>query len=240
MRAKDAFLKGILDYAGLYPPAALTLDEALISYAEYKQHSRSAMLGRFVVPADLLGQAGLPDRLTVTIPGPPLPALTPAVESVESRTIFAAPDNVRIFYELDWKADFESGMDRLAGRPGAGVKLRCGGDVTPPAETVSSFLVAAGKRNLPVKFTAGLHHALPTAGQHGFLNVFCAGFAAFSGDSDVVGLLAEPEFLFFEDHLRCAGRVFSTEQIVALRKQVTSFGSCGFLEPAESLSNAGL
>lgn len=240
MRAKDAFLKEILDYAGLYPPAALPLKQALAEYAGAQKHSRGAMLGRFVVPAELVNRSGLPERLVVTVKDPPLPPLPPGVESVESRTIFAVPDNIRVFYELNWKSDFEGEMDRLQGRPNAGVKLRCGGDEVPPAETVSQFLAAAARRNLPLKFTAGLHHALPTEGQHGFLNVFCAGFAAFSGETDVTSLLSVREFLFFPDHLRFAGRIFSAEQITSLRKLVTSFGSCSFVEPAESLSDAGL
>ena len=239
MRAIDAFLNSILDYAGLFPPAQLPLDQALANYAAYRKHPRAAMLGRFIISADLLDRPGLPDRLSVAIPGAPLPALPLGVECVESKSIFAAPDNIRVFYELNWRRDFEIGMDRLAGRPNAGVKLRCGGEAVPSAETVAQFLLTAAARRLPIKFTAGLHNALPAGGQHGFINIFCAAFAAYSGETSIESILAVRDFRFFEDHMRCVDRVFTSEKIAELRKSVVSFGSCSFLEPVESLANVG-
>jgi hypothetical protein len=46
-----AFLSGIVDYAGLFPPARLPLDHAARDYARYHAGAESWMLGRFVVPA---------------------------------------------------------------------------------------------------------------------------------------------------------------------------------------------
>ncbi|HKI32340.1 MAG TPA: hypothetical protein VKA46_10765 [Gemmataceae bacterium] len=58
-----AFLSGIIDYAGLFPPAKLPLDQAIRNYAEYRAGSDAWMLGRFVVPvarlAELEAHAGL-------------------------------------------------------------------------------------------------------------------------------------------------------------------------------------
>jgi hypothetical protein len=51
MRALRALLSGIVDYAGLYPPAALDMGAALRNYASYAASSDAWMLGRFVVPA---------------------------------------------------------------------------------------------------------------------------------------------------------------------------------------------
>jgi hypothetical protein len=47
----NAFLSGIIDYAGLFPPASLPLDEALANYARYRQDPEAWMLGRFICPA---------------------------------------------------------------------------------------------------------------------------------------------------------------------------------------------
>lgn len=46
-----ALLTGLIDYAGLFPPAHLSLDEAIRNYARYRREDDAWMLGRFVVPA---------------------------------------------------------------------------------------------------------------------------------------------------------------------------------------------
>lgn len=46
-----AFLSGLIDYAGLFPPARLGLDEAVPSFAAYRQSRDAWMLGRFICPA---------------------------------------------------------------------------------------------------------------------------------------------------------------------------------------------
>lgn len=45
-----AFMEGIVDYAGLFPPADLSLDTALQKYSQYRQSDDSWMLSRFVIP----------------------------------------------------------------------------------------------------------------------------------------------------------------------------------------------
>lgn len=45
---------GIVDYAGLFPPAGLTMPEAVENYAAYRRSADAWMLGRFVVPAERL------------------------------------------------------------------------------------------------------------------------------------------------------------------------------------------
>lgn len=46
-----AFLTGIIDYAGLFPPAQLPLDQAVRNYLRYRQEGDAWMLGRFICPA---------------------------------------------------------------------------------------------------------------------------------------------------------------------------------------------
>jgi hypothetical protein len=45
-----AFLHDIVDYAGLFPPSDLPLQEALENYAEYRREPESWILSRFVLP----------------------------------------------------------------------------------------------------------------------------------------------------------------------------------------------
>jgi hypothetical protein len=46
-----ALLEGIVDYAGLFPPAALAMGEAVAEYGRWRRSPQSWMLGRFVLPA---------------------------------------------------------------------------------------------------------------------------------------------------------------------------------------------
>jgi len=51
-----ALLTGIIDYAGLFPPAGLPLDQAIRNYARYRTEPESWMLGRFIIPAARLAE----------------------------------------------------------------------------------------------------------------------------------------------------------------------------------------
>lgn len=51
-----ALLSEIVDYAGLFPPSQLSMPEAVINYATYKNSNYNWMLGRFVVPISRLDE----------------------------------------------------------------------------------------------------------------------------------------------------------------------------------------
>ncbi len=51
-----ALLSSIVDYAGLFPPARLTLREAIANYARYRQTPYNWMLGRFILPVSRLAE----------------------------------------------------------------------------------------------------------------------------------------------------------------------------------------
>jgi hypothetical protein len=57
----QAMLTGLIDYAGLFPPAQLPLADALANYARYRSGPRAWMLGRFVCPAARLAELPPPD-----------------------------------------------------------------------------------------------------------------------------------------------------------------------------------
>ena len=51
-----AFMSGLIDYAGLFPPAKLPLDPAIRNYVRYRTEPEAWMLGRFICPAARLGE----------------------------------------------------------------------------------------------------------------------------------------------------------------------------------------
>lgn len=53
-RAITALLDGLVDYAGLFPPAALAMPDAVAAYARYVRGESRAKLGRFVLPVGRL------------------------------------------------------------------------------------------------------------------------------------------------------------------------------------------
>ncbi len=76
--APRVLLDGVIDYAGLFPPAAVSLPEAVRQYTRYRGGEQGWMLGRFVCPVGALSDftrtaepflprdaGALPWRLTV-------------------------------------------------------------------------------------------------------------------------------------------------------------------------------
>lgn len=54
--AVRTLLAEIIDYAGLFPPSQVSMAEAVLNYATYKNSNYSWMLGRFVVPVARLDE----------------------------------------------------------------------------------------------------------------------------------------------------------------------------------------
>ena len=52
----NAFMAGIVDYAGLFPPADLSLDTSMQKYSAYRQSEDSWMLSKFIIPAGRLAE----------------------------------------------------------------------------------------------------------------------------------------------------------------------------------------
>jgi hypothetical protein len=55
-KSLHALLHTIVDYAGLFPPASLSMEAAVANYAAYRSDPHAWMLGRFVVPASRLDE----------------------------------------------------------------------------------------------------------------------------------------------------------------------------------------
>jgi hypothetical protein len=131
-----------------------------------------------------------------------------------------------------------------------GYKLRTGGvtaDAFPTSAQIAHALVTAAMRQLPIKFTAGLHHPIRQfrdevkTKMHGFLNVLGAAVLAahHQWDTDQAVAMLEDEdprsFSFADDIFAWRDWKIDTERLQQRRKFVRSFGSCSFDEPCEDL-----
>jgi hypothetical protein len=135
-----------------------------------------------------------------------------------------------------------------------GYKLRTGGvtaDAFPTSAQIASALVAPATHQLPIKFTAGLHHPIRQfrdevkTKMHGFLNVLGAAVLAAEHrwDARQTSLMLEDEdvasFSFTEDFFAWREWKVDVERLQYRRKFVASFGSCSFDEPREDLRALG-
>src|SRR3954453_5568344 len=116
-----ALLTNLIDYAGLYPPAALPLEIVEERYRGFRASPENWILNRLVLPQSKLAEARLqPDwRVTLLVDGN-LPVLPPQVQSLETRTP-QSPTELPVYCEVP-----------LSQVRGAYAKLRTGG-LTPEA-----------------------------------------------------------------------------------------------------------
>src|SRR5438034_3496416 len=136
-----------------------------------------------------------------------------------------------------------------------GYKLRTGGvtaDAFPTPAQIARALVTAATHQLPIKFTAGLHHPIRQfrhevkTKMHGFLNVLGAAVLApeHQWDADQTVMMLEDEdprsFSFTQDFFAWCEWKIDVERLRYRRKFVASFGSCSFDEPRDDLRALGL
>jgi hypothetical protein len=213
------FLDYLIDYAGLFPPAALSMEDAVRNYARYRGGEYAFALGPFVVPKDRVDE--VPRDFPLTILG---------VDEVKD--LGTARD--RAFVEITDNAL----IPELAGR-GLRAKIRTGGDAVPSIEHVADFIRACNSAGVAFKATAGLHHPIRNGAIHGFVNVFLA--AAMIDQADEI--LREEDasaFAFTDDFAKWRDQKVSTEQIANTRENFAlSFGSCSFEEPIDDLKALG-
>jgi hypothetical protein len=74
MDAVTAAFTRFFDYAGLFPPAGLAMDEVMARYGAYRGGPHAWMLGRVIVPADRLDEAQAAARAAGATAGSPWPA----------------------------------------------------------------------------------------------------------------------------------------------------------------------
>jgi len=57
MQSLNIFMHELLDYAGLFPPALLSLEESLENFVLYHEHKQKKWLGKFILPANKINDS---------------------------------------------------------------------------------------------------------------------------------------------------------------------------------------
>lgn len=243
-RSLRTLLAGLIDYAGLFPPAALSMQDAVRNYARYREGEDAWALGKFVVQEERVSE--VPRDFPLSILG---------VDEVKAATaadvdrIASAAAGRTVFVEI-------TDLDLLGAiaRSGLRAKIRTGGiteDAFPPPARIAEFLRACRDHGVAFKATAGLHHPLrcfrpltyepnaPSGLMHGFVNVFLA--AAMIDDAEAILEERDPSaFAFDDDGAGWRDRRVSTGELARVRRELAiSFGSCSFEEPLDDLRTLG-
>ena len=137
-----------------------------------------------------------------------------------------------------------------ADAPTFGYKLRTGGvtpDAFPTSAEIAKALVVPLTHQVPIKFTAGLHHPIRQfrdevqTKMHGFLSVLGAAVLAAEhkwDEKQIAAMLDDEDaksFSFDNDSFSWRKWKIDIKRLKDRRKFVISFGSCSFDEPREDL-----
>jgi hypothetical protein len=184
-----ALLTSVVDYAGLFPPAKLDLQEAMENYVQDSASSHAWMLSRFVIPAALVPElaelspafslkqwslsailSGLEleiEQVRSLNPGDKIAIaaleFSPLVPPEIERVLPALPAGVEVFFEIPCNGNLEPYLNVLR-HTGAAAKIRTGGTTTdafPSVSQLSQCIFSLAAAQVPLKATAGLHHPLP-------------------------------------------------------------------------------
>ncbi len=289
MDAVTAALSGLIDYAGLFPPAGLPLEVVADQYGRYRASRHAWMLGRLVVPADrladaeaaahragasvdepwrvsaLVGTASQSDAVAASIVDGHRRPRSLQVEAVEA--VAGSADDIARLATI-WPAEFERYVEipadadpapLLSALSAAGLfaKIRAGGitpDRFPTPAQLARFLVRARDAGVPMKATAGLHHALrgdyrltyepesSKACMHGFVNLVLAATLLSAGkiDEELAEACLDDDR---PEAFKLSGRAGSwlngvvtySELSHARRSLLRSVGSCSFDEPVAEI-----
>jgi hypothetical protein len=180
-------LTGAIDYAGLFPPAALAMVDAVQEYAKQRVSLHAWALGRFVVGMEQLAAFVAARRALGDMGGKwPLSILVTQnagphgrdlsgdldvlrVEAVEAKAASTAEVErsawlrdlaPEVYLELPTDANLEPLVAAVRAL-GVRAKIRTGGvaaQAIPTAEAVARFMRTCADAAVPFKATAGLHH----------------------------------------------------------------------------------
>ncbi|MFE0462638.1 hypothetical protein ACFW1A_25620 [Kitasatospora sp. NPDC058965] len=266
--ALESAFHGLLDDAAVFPPGELPLPQAVPAHQRHRSAWYAPFVGSFVCPAARATEVDAALELSLTLPDGPaglsgvldalgrgpfgrpvavevaLPSAVPVAEAVAVLDA-QLPDGVTGFVEVPRDDRQSAVLDALAGTRHR-AKFRTGGLVPqahPDEAELAASVLAAVRRELPFKCTAGLHHAVRhTDGaleQHGFLNLLLATAAALqgAGEAELAAVLAE------RDPQQVARQVVAATEdgrLVRARTRFLSFGTCSITDPITDLTALGL
>jgi hypothetical protein len=239
--ARKALLGGLIDHAPLYPPASLPLDEALADHRRAREGPDSWLVRRFVCPSSKLGElAGEQLRLSVVLDEDVTLPEDERIEAVEATSVPVSNLVLgrEIYVELPVDERLEARIAELA-EAGLRAKVRCGGREVPSIEALARFVRACREAGVPFKATAGLHHAYPTDGEHGFLNLLAA--AVFGDEEPALSERERDAFALTSERFAWHDREASADELARVRRELfCGIGSCSFDEPAGELRALGI
>jgi len=187
--AAQVLLAGLIDYAGLFPPASLEMTPCVSKYAHYLGSPERWALGRFVLPvarldeflnaqenaatdpwklsgivsANIIDDLAAVDEFNRKSPGAVIDTVELRVGDAEEIELAALhlPAGTTAFFEIapEGAAELLTVVRRVKGY----AKLRTGGVVEnafPAIERIEEFLSACAQLDVAFKATAGLHHPL--------------------------------------------------------------------------------
>jgi hypothetical protein len=257
-RSLRVLLEGLIDYAGLFPPAALPMDRAIANYDAYRRGEYAWALGRFVVPFARMAEVPKDFPLSVIVAAAELKDLDDSIDTIEAKAVNER-DVARIAGAAEGKTAYVEIVDpdlvEIIGGCGLRAKIRTGGvtpEAIPDVARVARMIRECAAESVPFKATAGLHHPIrctkpltyepnaPVGTMHGFLNVFMAAALIGAVDEEIL-LDGDPKsFLFGDEHASWRRYVATTELLASVRREFAiSFGSCSFEEPIADLKELG-
>jgi hypothetical protein len=235
--ARRALLERLIDHAPLFPPASMSMEEALAEDARVRAGPSGWMVARFVCPASRLRELeAAPLRLSVVLDALSF-ADDPRVEAIEIPPDGAVPPEGsphEIYVELAPGGDIAA-----LRRRGLRAKVRCGGARVPPIDELAAFVRACRDEGVSFKATAGLHHALRTEDEHGFLNLLAA--AVFGDEVEALAERDPAAFRLEATAFAWRDRWASAEEVARVRNEIfVSIGSCSAQEPVDELRALGM
>ncbi|MFL5470880.1 MAG: hypothetical protein ACJ8AM_00845 [Gemmatimonadales bacterium] len=156
MSVIHALLRHSIDYAGLFPPAGLGMREAVDNFARYLSDRSSWALGRFVVPAQRLGEFEVAAQPLLSQPDSPSWRLSALLAADLERDLSAVTefnrrseslsDAVALIDSVELKADSTAGvrnaLDRVPRHLQAYIEIPLAGD---PGDLIG-LINRAGRR----------------------------------------------------------------------------------------------
>lgn len=302
-----ALMDNVIDYAGIFPPGNLPLEEAVRNYRRYLDDDDSWMLRSFVLPISKLNNLEqymdlfstdkkirlsliitksnsveefdnvckqdyqelvtflekYQDRAVVESFEVPLPTASPTEDVLNNVSKFAEAFHAIAFCEMTeplstvWIRNMNRTMDAIKKfnlknpENELGYKLRTGGiksELFPSIEQVAATLTRSTTDQIPIKFTAGLHHPIRMfrnevqSKMHGFLNIFLGYIFQVSdglNQNQLEKILSDESgvnFEFSDNEIKWRDYKVSSTCIHDIRSQLlSSFGSCSFDEPRDDL-----
>jgi hypothetical protein len=182
----QTLLNSIIDYAGLFPPAKLSLERAIETYNQARSSPERWMLSHFILPISRLLEfeklvaateqhyslslilskewtselSQLENRGSqISITALEFPLLSSS-EIKDALTLI--PDSIDSFFEIPFSIDIDSYLPIFKNSRSA-VKIRTGGitpDLFPSIEKLNEFVTLFATHTISFKATAGLHHPL--------------------------------------------------------------------------------